>query len=102
MSVVDLIKADAAALLHEMSVPIVVRLNGVLVKTVDGVYIPEVESVTEFGVDKITVRPLVVLHESAAAGITRNHTLQPPGLGEKRIFGAPQPATGLVKFFLVQ
>lgn len=103
MPLADIMKADAAAILADLGVEITVRLSGVTVKTPVGGYYPEAETVTGYEVEKVVLRPMVILTEADAKGITRNHTLQPEGQPEMRIFGDPRPGgPGLVKFFLVR
>lgn len=103
MTLAALAQADAAAILLEVGVSIVVRLAGAPVKTVTGGYFPEAETVTGYEVEKVALRPVVILTSVDAVGITRNHTLQPEGQPEMRIFGDPKPGVaGLVKFFLVK
>lgn len=103
MNLAALMKADASAILVEIGVPITVRLAGVEVKTVTGGYFPEAETVSGYELEKVVVRPMVVLTDTDAADITRNHTLQAEGQPELRLFGDPRPGgAGLVKLFLVK
>lgn len=103
MTILSIMQADAAAILLEIGVPIVVRLEGVIVKTVTGGYYAEVDTLNSYQVERAVPRPMVVLSAADASGITRNHTLQPEGLAESRIYGDPRPGgAGMVQFFLVK
>lgn len=110
MSLATALKADCAAILNELGIPVTVRLDGVVVDTsgwtddgiVRGVYIPEAETITGYEVEKVVIRPLLIFPQEVASRITRRHTLQPEGYSEMRIFGDPRPgAGGQVKIFLV-
>ena len=99
-----LIQEDSAAINAELGGTITVRLAGVVVATPVGRYIPLAEVVSGYDVESVELRPVIILDEADAAGITRNHTMQPAGEPEMRIYGDPHPANaiGRVKFVMVK
>lgn len=101
MTFADLVgKADAASI-ATFGEPVVIRLSGVTVKTVTGIFDESVETVDGYEMERVVFRPQVTLLDADAAGVTRGHTIEVRGV-EYRLFGDPRPAAGLTRLLLVR
>lgn len=103
MSLADLAKADSAAILAEIGVPIEILLGGVVERTVVGQFVESVETIAPGNINQIVYRPAIVIPSADYAGITREHTVRIAG-NVYRLYGDPtrHAALGTVQQLLVK